>query len=80
MVILACLGAAIILSPLAWRKGWKKISLVPAMCLFIISVLDWALQNALSDIYGLSLIIGIICVAWIAYMVLVPAKADRVKK
>jgi len=80
MVILACLGATIMLAALAWRKGWKKISLGPAICLVIISVLDWALQSALSDISGFSLIVGIIFVAWIVYMVLVPPKAARLKK
>jgi hypothetical protein len=80
MVILACLGASIILAALAWRKGWKKKSLWPVICLFIISALDWAVQNALSDIPGFSLIVGIIFVAWSVYMALIPPRATKGKK
>lgn len=80
MVILGCLGATIILAPLAWRKGWKKKALWPALCLVIISIIDWALRSALSDISGFSLMVGIICVAWTVYMVLIPPKAGNLKK
>jgi len=82
MVILACLAASTILSPLAWTKGWKKKSLWPVICLVIIAAIDVALRFKLSDISGfqLILIVGIICVAWTVYMVLIPPKATKRKK
>ena len=80
MVILGCLGATIILAPLAWRKGWKKIALGPTLCLVIIAAIDAALGSKLSDISGFQLIVGIICVSWTIYMVLIPPKASKLKK
>ena len=80
MVILGCLGASIILAPLGWRKGWKKKALWPALCIVIIAAIDTALGSALTDISGFSLIIGIICIGWIVYMVLIPAKTAKLKK
>jgi len=79
MVIIACLVAIILLAPLAWKKGWKYISLVPALCLVIIGAVDGALKLRLSDA-GFILIVGIICVAWVGYMVLVPRKTAKIKK
>jgi hypothetical protein len=80
MVILASLGASIMLAALAWRKGWKKKSLWPAICLFGIAAIDAALGPKLSDISGFQVIVVIICVAWIVYMVLIRPKAPNVKK
>ena len=80
MVILVCLAATLMLAVLAWTKGWKKIGLGPALCLVIIAGIDTALDSALSDISGFSLIVGIICIAWIVYMVLIPPKTAKLKK
>ena len=80
MPILGCLAATIILAPLSWRKGWKWKSLWPAICLFVIAVIDAVLRSKLSDISVLDVIVGIICVVWSAYMVLIPPKATKVKK
>ena len=80
MVILGCLAATIILSPLAWRRGWKKKALWPALSLVIIAVIDAALGSRLSDISGFSLIFGSICVALTVYMVLISPKAAKMRK
>jgi len=86
MVIIGCLVAIILLAPLAWKKRWKYISLIPALCLVIIGAVDGALGSRLSNsgfiLLGINLagIVGIICVAWVAYMVLVPRKTDKLKK
>jgi len=80
LVILACLAATLMLAALAWRKGWKKKSLWPVICLVIIAAIDMALGSKLSDISGFQLIVGIICVAWTVYMVLIPPKDTRLKK
>jgi hypothetical protein len=80
MVIWACLAAAIILAILAWRKGWRMIALAPVLCLFIIALIDMALGSALSDISGFSLIVGIVCVAWLVYMVFKMPKTAVLKK
>jgi len=80
MVILVCMAASIILAPLAWRKGWKKKSLWPVICLVIIAAIDAAIGSKLSDISGFQLIVGIICVTWTVYMVLIPRKATEHKK
>jgi uncharacterized membrane protein YfcA len=80
MVILGCLAATIILAPLAWKNAWKKKALWPAICLVIIAAIDAALGSKLSDISGFQLIVGIICVAWTVYMVLIPPKATKHKK
>jgi len=74
------MGASIILAPLAWRKGWKKKSLWPAICLFVIAAIDPVLGSKLSDISGFQEIVATICVALIVYMVLIPPKAPKVKK
>jgi hypothetical protein len=80
MVILVCLAATIILSPVAWNKGWKILALEPALCLVIIEAINAALGFKLSDISGFELIVGIICVAEIVYMALKPTKAFKRKK
>ena len=80
MVIIVWLGASIILAAIAWPKGWKKIALGPAICIVIIAAIDAALGSKLSDISGFSLIVGIICVGWIVYMVLIPPKTKKLKK
>ena len=80
MVILVCLAASIILAALAWRKGWKKKSLWPVICLVIIAAIDAGLGSKLSDISGFQLIVGIICVAWTVYMVLITPKTAKMKK
>ncbi|MBA7701899.1 hypothetical protein ES703_110646 [subsurface metagenome] len=80
MVILGCLAASILLAPLAWRKGWKKKALVPVLCLIIIAVIDVVLGSALSDISGFSLIVGIVCIAWLVYMVFKTPKTATLKK
>jgi len=68
------------LAALAWTKGWKKKSLWPAICLVIIAAIDAALGSKLSDISGFQLIVGIICVGWTVYMVLIPPKTAKLKK
>ena len=80
MVILACLATSIPLAILAWRKGWKKMALLPILCLIIIAVIDTALGSALSDISGFQLIVGIVCVAWLVYMVFKTPKTATLKK
>ncbi len=84
MVILACLAASIPLAALAWRKGWKKKALMPVLFLVIIVPIDYcveaALGSALSDISGFSLIVGIVCVAWLVYMVFKTPKTTALKK
>lgn len=80
MAILACLAMSIILAVMAWRKGWRKIALLPSLCLFIIAVIDAALDSALSNISGFGLVAGIICIAWLVYMVLKTPKTAALKK
>lgn len=80
MVILVCLASSILLAAMAWRKGWKKKALVPVLCLVIIAAIDVALGSALSDISGFNLIVGIVCVAWLVYMVFKTPKTATLKK
>jgi len=84
MVILACLAASIPLAAMAWSKGWKKKALVPVLFLAIIVPIDYcveaALGSAFSDISGFSLIVGIVCVAWLVYMVFKMPKTAVLKK
>ena len=80
MVILGCLAMSIILAVMAWRKGWRKMALVPVLCLFIIAVIDAQLGWTLSDISGFSLIVGIVCIAWLVYMVFKTPKTATLKK
>ena len=80
MVILACLAASILLAAMAWRKGWRKMAFVPVLFLVIIVPIDAALGSALSDISGFSLIVGIVCVAWLVYMVFKTPKTATLKK
>jgi hypothetical protein len=71
---------SIILSVLAWRKGWRKMALVPVFCLFIIAVIDAALSSALSDISGFGLVAGIVSIVWLVYLVLKTPKTAQLKK
>ena len=80
MVILGCLAMSILLAPLAWRKGWRKRALGPVLCLFIIAVIDAALGFALSDISGFGLVVGIVCIAWLVYLVFKTPKTATLKK
>ena len=80
MVIWACLAASILFVAMAWRKGWKKKALVPVLCLVIIAAIDMALGFALSDISGFGLIVGIVCVAWLVYLVFKAPKTVTLKK
>ncbi len=80
MVILVCLAASIILAILAWRKGWRKMALVPILCLFIIAVIDMALDFALSNFSVFGHAVGIACVAWTVYMVFKTPKTAALKK
>ena len=80
MVILACLAASIILAILAWRGGWRKMALGPVLCLFIIAVIDAQLGWALSDISGYGHVVGIVCIAWLVYMVFTTPKTAALKK
>jgi len=84
MVILVCLAALIPLAALAWRKGWKKKALMPVLFLVIIVPIDYCVEatlgSALSDISGFSLIVGIVCVAWLVYMVFKTPKTTALKK
>ena len=80
MVILACLASSILLAAMVWRKGWKKKALRPVLFLVIIAPIDAALGSALSDISGFSLIVGIICIAWLVYMVFKTPKTATLKK
>ena len=80
MVILACLAASFLLAILAWRKGWRKMALVPVICLFIIAVIDMVLSSALSDISGFGQIIGIVFIAWLIYLVFTTPKTSALKK
>ena len=80
MVILVCLASSILLAPMAWRKGWKKKALRPVLFLVIIIFIDGALGSALSDISGFELVVGIVCVAWLVYMVFKTPKTATLKK
>jgi len=80
MVILGCLAMSILLAAMAWGKGWKKKALWPVFCLFIIAVIDAALGWALSDISGFGHIVGIVCIAWLVYMVFKTPKTATLKK
>ena len=80
MVILACLAASIPLAIMAWRKGWKKKALWPVLCLFIIAVIDAELSWALSDISVFGPVVGIVCIAWLVYMVFKMPKTAAMKK
>ena len=80
MVILACLASSILLAAMAWRKGWKKKALVPVLFLVIIAAIDAALGFALSDISGFGHIVGIVCIAWLVYMVFKTPKMATLKK
>ena len=80
MVILACLAASIILAILAGRGGWRKMALGPVLCLFIIAVIDAQLGWALSDISGFGHVVGIVCIAWLVYIVFTTPKTAALKK
>ena len=80
MVILGCLAFSIMLAAMAWRKGWKKKALWPVLCLFIIAVIDAALIWALSDISVFGHVVGIVCIAWLVYMVFKMPKTAAMKK
>ncbi len=80
MVILGFLAASILLAAMAWGKGWKKKALGPVLCLFIITVIDAQLGWALGNTPGFSYIVGIICIAWVVYMVFRPPKTAALKK
>jgi hypothetical protein len=80
MVILVCLVASIPLAAMAWRKGWKKKALMPVLFLVIIAVIDTALGSALSNISGFGLVVGIVCIAWLVYMVFKTPKTATLKK
>jgi peptidoglycan/LPS O-acetylase OafA/YrhL len=80
MVILACLVASILLAILAWRRGWRKMALVPVLCLFIILVIDSALGFSLSNISGFGHAVGIVFIAWLVYMVFKTPKTAALKK
>jgi hypothetical protein len=71
---------SILLAAMAWGKGWKKKALWPVFCLFIIAVIDAALGWALSDISGFGHIVGIVCIAWLVYMVFKTPKMATLKK
>ncbi len=79
MVIWGCLAASIILAILAWRKGWRKMALVPILCLFIIAVIDVALGWALTW-SGFGHVVGIVFIAWLVYMVFTTPKTAALKK
>jgi len=68
------------LAPLAWRKGWRKVAIIPVLCLFIIAVVDMALGSALSDISGFGHIVGIVFIVWLVYMVFKMPKTATQKK
>jgi len=80
MVILGCLASSILLAPLEWRKGWRKMALGPVLCLFIIAVIDAILGFALSDISVFGHVVGIVCIAWLIYMVFKTPKTATLKK
>jgi len=65
---------------MAWRKGWRKMALGPVICLFIIAVIDAVLGSALSDISGFGHVVGIVCIAWLVYMVFTTPKTAAMKK
>ena len=60
--------------------GWRKMALGPVLCLFIIAVIDAQLGWALSDISGFGHVVGIVCIAWLVYMVFTTPKTAALKK